>query len=81
MDERVTFTPGGPKAPEQVHVIVPAADQAAPPGGPRHRSHVRRIESGERVRLWNTQNLVTRYGENTLVAANSTTAGEVVISF
>jgi hypothetical protein len=51
MDKRVAFTPGGPRDPEKVHLIVPAADRAIPPGGPRHRSHVRRIESGERMRF------------------------------
>jgi hypothetical protein len=50
MDKRV-ITPGGPRAPEKVHLIVPAADRAMPPGGPRHRSRVRRIESGERARF------------------------------
>lgn len=50
MDKRV-ITPGGPRAPEQVHLIVPAADRVMPPGGPRHRSRVRRIEPGERARF------------------------------
>jgi hypothetical protein len=51
MDEKITFTPGGPRDPERVHVTVPAADRAVPPGGPRHRSYVRRIETGKRARF------------------------------
>jgi hypothetical protein len=51
MGNSVRFTPGGPRARENVHMIVPAADRAVPPGGPRHRSRVRRIQSGETVRF------------------------------
>src|SRR5271166_373510 len=46
MANTLRFTPGGPRAREKVHLILPAADRSVPPGGPRHCSSVRRIESG-----------------------------------
>jgi hypothetical protein len=30
---------------------------------------------------WDAQSVVSQYGENTVIAANSTTGGEIVISF
>jgi hypothetical protein len=49
MEDKVRFTPGGPRPAEKVHLIIPEAERAVPPGGPRHRSRVRRVESGARL--------------------------------
>lgn len=51
MDSGVQVTPGGLNVPEKLHMMIPVADRAIPPGGPRHRSRVRRVESGKRLQF------------------------------
>lgn len=51
MNEKMRFTPGGPRSSEKVRMVEAAQDIVTPPGGPRHRRRVRRIESGETARF------------------------------
>lgn len=51
MKSDLKFTPGGRRSRGKVHMVEAIRDMAVPPGGPRHPSWVRRVESGETARF------------------------------